>query len=292
MNRPPAPPSTPSDKPARRPVAFSQPFDLSGLPERSLPKINGHSRHDAPVAAPGIDLAGRPKVWFVIGRGRIGKTTLIRWAAETLAARGGAECVYAAADPVNRSLKTFLREVEVSEPPTDDPDEVALWLQGLLGFAMSDNGTSALVDLGGGDTSLSRLLRTMPDLSTVMDKSPVAPVAIHVVGTDEHDLVPLAAMEEAGFAPKATAIVFNEMTGTRPEFARVMQHSVVQAALRRGAVPIWMPKLAPAVVRAVDARGLHFTKAADELGWLEGAPVRVWLQQMARQFEPISTWLP
>ena len=129
MNKPPAPPSTPSDKPARRPVSFSQPFDLSGLPERSLPKINGRSRHTA-VAAPGIDLAGRPKVWFVIGRGRIGKTTLIRWAAETLAGRGGAECVYAAADPVNRSLKTFLREVDVSEPPTADPDEVALGCKG------------------------------------------------------------------------------------------------------------------------------------------------------------------
>ena len=88
MNKPPAPPSTSSDKPARRPVSFSQPFDLSGLPERSLPKINGRSRHDSAVAAPGIDLAGRPKVWFVIGRGRIGKTTLIRWAAETLAAEG------------------------------------------------------------------------------------------------------------------------------------------------------------------------------------------------------------
>jgi hypothetical protein len=100
-----------------------------------------------PVAAPGIDLAGRPKVWFVIGRGRIGKTTLIRWAAETLTARGG-ECVYAAADPVNRSLKVFLEGV--AEPPTDDPAEVALWLQGLLGFAMADNGMSALVDLGGG----------------------------------------------------------------------------------------------------------------------------------------------
>ena len=124
----------------------------------------------------------------------------------------------------------------MSEPPTDDPDEVALWLQGLLGFAMSDNGTSALVDLGGGDTSLSRLLRTMPDLSVVMDKSPVAPVAVHVVGTDEHDLVPLAAMEEAGFTPKATAIVFNEMIGTRPEFAA--RHCSTASCRRRyGAEP-------------------------------------------------------
>jgi hypothetical protein len=139
---------------------------------------------------------------------------------------------------------------------------------------------------------LSRLLRTMPDLATVMEASPVAPVAVHVIGTDEHDLVPLAAMEEAKFQPKATALVFNDATGTRPEFARIMQHSVVQAALRRGAVPLWMPKLAPAAVRAVDARNLHFSEAAEELGLLAGAPVRVWLQTMARQFEPISTWLP
>lgn len=288
MSKPPSPTGTPADK-TRPSFAFSAPFDLSGLPERSLPpRVNGHS-HGDPVAPPGIDLRGRAKVWFVIGRGRIGKTTLIRWTAETLTARGG-QSVYAAADPVNRSLKVFLEDV--AEPPTDDPAEVAEWLQGLLAFAMEGEGTSALVDLGGGDTSLSRLLRLMPDLASVMEKSSVAPVAVHVIGADEHDLVPLAAMEEAGFQPKATALVFNEATGTRPEFSRVMQHSVVQAALRRGAVPLWMPKLSPAVVRLVDARGLQFTRAADDLGLLAGAPVRVWLQGMARQFEPVSSWLP
>lgn len=277
---------TPATKPA---FSFSPPFDLSGLPERRLPeRVNGHAQEE-PVAAPGVDLSGRPKVWFVIGRGRIGKTTLIRVMAETLTARGG-ESVYAAADPVNRSLKMFL--APVAEPPGDDPGEVANWLQALLAFAMKGDGASVLVDLGGGDTSLSRLLRTAPDLAQAMEKSPTTPVAIHVIGTDEHDLVPLAAMEEAGFQPKATALVFNEMTGTRPEFARVLQHSVVRKALDRGAVPLWMPKLSPAAIRLVDARGLQLTQAGEELGLLAGAPVRVWVQAVAREFAPIATWLP
>ena len=271
-------------------VSFVPPFDVSGLPERPLPaRANGRSNEEL-VAAPGMDLSGRAKTWFVIGRGRVGKTTLIRVIAETLAAQGG-EAVYAAADPVNRSLKAFLSPV--AEPPSDDPGEVAVWLQGLAAYVMKGN--SALVDLGGGDTSLSRLLRIWPSMAEDMERSDSAPIAIHLIGPDEHDLVPLAAMEgEEGerFTPKATALMFNEALGSRPEFARVLQHSVVRKAIARGAVPIWFPKLSPAAIRLVDAHGIRFAQAGEELGLLAGAPVRVWLEAIAREFAPIASWMP
>ena len=48
-----------------------------------------------PVQA--IDLTGKPKAWFVIGRGGVGKTTLLRWAAER-ADQADARMVVAAAD--------------------------------------------------------------------------------------------------------------------------------------------------------------------------------------------------
>ena len=47
---------------------------------------------------PGVDLNGKVKAVFFIGRGRTGKTTLARWAYEGLAERGGM-AIIAAADP-------------------------------------------------------------------------------------------------------------------------------------------------------------------------------------------------
>ncbi len=120
-----------------------------------------------------------------------------------------------------------------------------------------------------------------------------APVAIHLIGPEEHDLVPPAAMEGeqegARFAPQATALVFNEALGTRPEFARVLQHSVIRKAIERGAVPVWFPKLSPAAIRLVDAPGLH--PGRREAGG-RCSRVRVWLEAVARQFAPVATWVP
>jgi hypothetical protein len=55
----------------------------------------------APVARQatkaGVDLSGRPKLWFVIGPGRSGKTTLLRYVAETiLAGCAGHEAMFVA----------------------------------------------------------------------------------------------------------------------------------------------------------------------------------------------------
>ena len=72
--------------------------------------------------------------------------------------RGGS-AVIAAADPVNRSLRMFLDNV--AEPPTAEPDDVKNWLRELLEYAVQDK-VSAVVDLGGGNTSLSALLAEMP----------------------------------------------------------------------------------------------------------------------------------
>ena len=44
---------------------------------------------DGPVALVAPELAGRPKVWFVIGPGRTGKTTLLRYAMEKVTGNGG-----------------------------------------------------------------------------------------------------------------------------------------------------------------------------------------------------------
>lgn len=266
-----------------------RPRDESG-PETVLPMpATAAPRPIAEEARPpALDLSGQPKVWFLIGRGRIGKTMLARWAADIVEAKDG-QVICAAADPVNRSLRLY--RSEVAEPPSSDPADVAEWLQELLLFTIREK-TSALVDLGGGSTALDRLLADMPDLAEVMQAEGVAPVAMHVIGSDPHDLVPLAAMEAAGFKPRATAIVCNLLTGRPDRFAAVLRHSAVGAALARGAERIWMPALTPDAARMVDAKRLQFTKVGNALGPFAGASVRQWLAGMEAAFQRIASWLP
>jgi hypothetical protein len=253
----------------------------------------------------GVDLSGTPKLWFVIGPGRSGKTTLLRYVAETILAAGeGHEAMFVAMDPGNRSLTGFLEGV--LQPPTSDAAANAKWLEQLIEHAM-DNKVSALIDLGGGDTSLGKLLAQVPDLVARLEEAGIAPVAIYTIGPRQDDLTALAGMEAAGFKPKATAIVCNEgladPTISREEaFARILRHSAYRAAVARGAMPLWMPILDPAVAADIEAKRLHFTDARDAvvpegrkvtpLGTFDRSRVRQWLETMNAEFEAIRSWLP
>src|SRR3954451_24879223 len=101
------------------------------LPAATLPlRMGGGDAVPAPTfLSPALDLSGKRKVWFLVGRGRIGKTTLARWVAETMDIRGGA-AIIAAADPSNRSLRVFLDGI--AEPPSSNADDAKDWLRDLL----------------------------------------------------------------------------------------------------------------------------------------------------------------
>ncbi len=163
--------------------------------------------------------------------------------------------------------------------------------------------TSVVVDLGGGDTTLRRLVGQIPDLVPMLEAAGFAVVAVYTVGPQEEDLSPLATLEALGFQPRATAIVLNEAlmeVGDAPAgaFARVFRHSAFHAAADRGAVPVWMPKLL--VAAQVETRRLHYRDAADgqsgqgttPLGPFDRARVANWLREMDQSFDGISTWMP
>jgi hypothetical protein len=280
-------PSDPSSSESSSSVVFAR-FGRPQLPVSVLPLPVTAVKSAVVEARPGIDLSGKTKVWFFIGRGRIGKTTLTRWVAEVMDERGGT-AVVAAADPINRSLRVF--RDNVAEPESSDPGEVRDWLRDLLQYVMESK-TSALIDLGGGSTSLSSLLHEMPDLAGVLSRGGVEPVAIHVVGADPHDLVPLAMTEAEGFQPAATAIVLNETHAQRFRFDQVLQHPAFQAAVQRGAVPLWMPRLNADAAGQCDANGWRYHDVQTKAGPFTASAVQTWLRTMGQQFAPISTWLP
>ena len=274
---------SPEDK-----VVSFPPRPAPGPPVKLMPVVRPSAASvDRP---PGVDLSGRRKVLFFIGRGRVGKTHLLRWAAETAAERGG-DFIVSAADPTNRALVNYLDDV--AQPPTTDPVEVRDWLLSLLQHAMSQN-TSLMIDLGGGDTSLTELLRVLPNLTELMEEGGLEPVALHLVGTDAHDLHALATTEQMGFRPKATAIVLNEVYargGQRYRFDDVTSHPVYQAAINRGAVPIWMPALIEEVARYCARDGGQFLELPRSKPFFAQA-LKNWLGAMSAEFSSIATWWP
>jgi hypothetical protein len=263
------------------------PFDTARRPITGRPEV--------------IDLSGKPKVWFVIGAGRTGKTTLTRFAAEIVTDRGGSP-IYAAADPQNRSLANYIEGV--AQPPTNDATATSRWLEELLHHAM-DEKTSALIDLGGGDTSLHKLLVTVPDLAAELEGAGVAPVAVYLLGPRIDDLAALASFERLGFQPAATMLVCNEGLADPmmdEPFARVQRHSAYRGAVERGAVEIWMPRLDASVAQEIEAKRLDFGEARDAatrtgrvvspLGPFDRSRVRRWMSQMAAELAPVTSWLP
>jgi hypothetical protein len=216
------------------------------------------------------------------------------------AAGDGHEAMFVAMDPGNRSLTGFLDGV--LQPATNDAAANAKWLEQLIEHAM-DTQASALIDLGGGDTSLGRLLAQLPDLVERLEEAGMAPVALYTLGPRQNDLTALAGMEAMGFQPRATAIVCNEgladPTTPRAEtFARILRHSAYRAAVARGALPLWMPLLDPAVAADIEAKRLHFADARDGIVpegrkvTPLGSRIRHWLPAMEAEFGAIRSWMP
>jgi hypothetical protein len=254
-----------------------------------------------PVAA--IDLGDRPKALFVMGPGRSGKTTLLRYIMEVVQP-GRPAPLAAALDPQNRSLATFLNDV--AQPPSTDPVAVARWAEELLGFIMAEQ-QSALLDMGGGDLSMGKLLDDVPDLVASLEEAGVPPVAFYTLSPRVDDLGVLASYEAQGFQPRATALILNaglaDPTVPREEaFARVLRHSAFQAAVVRGAVPIWMPRLDATVASEIEGKRLRFGQARDGqfpndqpgavLGPFNRSRVRKWMTEMDAALSPIRSWLP
>src|SRR6185369_8806920 len=142
---------------------------------------------------------------------------------------------------VNRELTHYFRETL-----TPKAGNAGQWLEKLLQHLL-DTRKSAAIDFGGGDTTLRTLAAEM-DLVGGMTEGGLEPVALYLFTPRETDINPLAAMEAVGFKPAATALILNRgradpSRDPAEEFAQIRRHSVYRAALDRGAVELWMPRL-------------------------------------------------
>ena len=253
---------------------------------------------------PATDLSHMAPVWFLIGAGWSGKTTLARWLGDQIA-RAGQNGMLAALDPQNRTLAAFFEDVQ--QPSSNDPAQTARWLLDLVGF-MTEQRAPAVLDMGGGDTALASLLSISPGFCGAMEEAGIAPVAAFLLGPRVDDLAVLHSLRTQGLRPKATALILNEgrvEQGVPREeaFARVLRHSAFRAAVEDGAAVIWMPRLDPPdLAQEIEAKRLQFSAARDglvpegrkvvPLPAIKRAIVRAWLERMDAAFAPVRTWLP
>jgi hypothetical protein len=291
--------SAPPVEPANLAFDFLKADD--GGPEMELMSLRQASADPSPLRVTNqLDLTAKRKVVFWAGRGKTGKTTGIRWMAES-ALTGGTPLLMADMDTTN---DTFSRYIEnVARPPeASEPSSALKWLDRLLQHALHEQ-ASLLVDLGGGDTTLRRLVAQLPDLAALFEAQGFAVVLFHTVGPQEEDLSPLATLQDLGFTPTATAIILNEalveLGDTREAaFARIYRHSVFRKAVADGAVPVFMPRLIAA--QQVEVRRLKFREAVNArtgrgdtpLGPFDRSRVKKWLEAMDANFEAIKSWLP
>ena len=272
----------------------------ANLPEArlDLPHLGRQERARPSTAT--LDLTAKAKAIMAIGLGATGKTTLLRWLCERALRQNDADLALATVDPVNRELGHYFPAAMA--PSTQDPAQVTAWLEQLLAMTM-ETGKSVALDFGGGDTTLARLLAEVPDLQEMMEGAGVEPVALYPLTPRSSDLTPLAAMMQAGFRPKATALILNEgrADSTRAplqEFGQIRRHSVYKSATAQGAVEIWMPRLYAA--KAIEDRRIGFRPAVNGeaaegslgLGPFDRSRTRHWLAAMEDAFAPIASWLP
>ncbi len=240
----------------------------------------------------------RPKLILPLGRGHNGKSFWARWLIDRAQTRGR-EIVVADADRTNPALAAYFGGVLT--PPSAEPDDMEAWFIALC-EQQAEKRFNAVIDLGGGDQLLKSLGRQL-DFANFFEELGVEPVAVYLLTPDLDDLAFLRDLEADGlFAPEATILVLNEgradgRKSFETAFSAVLGHSIFTAAMKRGARPIAMPRLAYASesdVRRLTLSAARAGRSSDgrpPLGVAQRQFIAKWLRDMEQNFAPVAAWL-
>jgi hypothetical protein len=249
-------------------------------------------------------VAGRkPVLMIVVGRQRVGKTSFLNALTQHLQERGGSFAIWDA-DQLNETNNMSVFHTDAIRPRSSDPEDVKAWLEARF-IELGERGYDAVLDVGGGDTPLARLIKDVPVAAT-LEEFGVRLVAVHVVGPDMADLDYLDRFDRDDlFAPEAVLIVRNGglvLTGRSIDFAfeQMDRHPSVARATVKGAELVTMPLLS--CMAEVTDRKLRFADAMNgkpgadgrTLSLFDRARVRKWwnldFPTMAARIPP--SWLP
>jgi hypothetical protein len=245
----------------------------------------------------------RPVLFIGVGRQRVGKTTFLNTVIQAMREHGG-EFVIWNADLLNVTYNLPLFHDDVLEPPSADFEDVKSWLEGRIQDQIEGQ-YNAFLDVGGGDTPLSRLVREIRIVQT-LEKQGIRVVLAHVIGPEQADVDYLRHFTaQELFAPEATLIVLNAglvMSGRSASnaFAAIKSHPIVTDALVHGAKLVMMPPLS--CMSQVTDRGLTFADAAEgvikgdhpRLSFFDQERVAIWWTKAVPAFIDAipPLWLP
>lgn len=227
----------------------------------------------------------RPIVMIVVGRQRVGKTTVLNTTIQFLRMHGG-EVVVWNADKLNRTYSLSMFHPDALEPPSADPEDVKAWLEDRFAHLV-EHRYDAVLDIGGGDTPLARLVEEVAIVRT-LERRGIRVLLVHVVGPEMADLDYLERfLAQNLFTAEATLIVLNDglvLTGRSANFAfsRVKEHPALIDAAVNGAKVVLMPKLA--CMSQVTDRGLTFAEAMNGVSKPGTQPLSFFDQ------ERVATW--
>ena len=204
----------------------------------------------------------QPVVIVVVGRQRVGKTSFLNTTVQFLRAHGG-EVVVWNADKLNRTYSLSMFSGDVLEPAGEDAEDVKAWLEDRFTHLV-EHRYDAVLDIGGGDTPLARLVEEVPIVRT-LERRGIRMLLVHVLGPEMADLDYLERfMSENLLTPEATLIVLNDglvLSGRSAHFAfaAVKKHPALCVALEHGAELVLMPRLS--CMSQVTDRQLTFADA-------------------------------
>lgn len=205
----------------------------------------------------------QPILMVMVGRQRVGKTTIINTIIQKTKEGGGQLGIWDA-DVNNTSYNLGMFHDDVLVPASSASGDVGIWLEQRLDDQILGR-YDAVLDVGGGDTPFTRLIQELP-LVEELEASGILVVAVHVIGPEQADVDYLQAFALSGvLQSRATLIVLNSglVTGNRqigPAFGNVTAHPSVQAAIGRGARLVFFPSLS--CLSEVTDRKLTFRECA------------------------------
>ena len=226
-----------------------------------------------------------PILMIVVGRQRVGKTSFLNTTAQFLRAHG-AEFQIWDADKLNTTYNMSIFHGDARQPKSLDPEDIKAWLEERFIELVTER-FDAMLDIGGGDTPLARLVQDVPVVATLEGEG-VRVVLVHVIGPELADLDYLERFaEDELLAPEATLIVMNSglvLSGRSNEvaFSQILDQPAIARAVRKGARIVTMPRLN--CMSQVTDRGMMFEDAMNGLAKPGGKPLSLFDKVRVRQW--------
>lgn len=199
-----------------------------------------------------IETGFKGTIHVLCGRGRTGKSTWARWAAER-ALDNGRELMVVDGDRTNSTLASFFPDAR--RPTHADDMTVNRFLENVTAELISKGG-NALIDMGGGDR-LFAALAEHKKFFKVLPRFGIDLLCWHFAAGGRDDFETLVRMNGMGLVSRRTAIVLNEgLTSPGPvgedPFATLLTGRTLTQAVSNGARILRMPSVPLATMAEAD----------------------------------------